>query len=491
MRTIHRHRRPGALRAAAIGALALGVLPPFTSTPASAATSTDTTTDTATDTTTALDGTWQLDGYGTLLTVHQGVLTSYDTTTVSCLPGYLTATSSGPPQPGGALRFTSGPDGLTITPRGPARAVLKADDAAGIQRLIRIPALPARCLAPADQGPVAVFDRFWATFAENYPFFAAKGIDWPAVRARYRPQVTAATTDAQLQQILTDMIRPLDDAHTALVFQGSPVYFGLRPGTRPATPELRAAAQAAVAQQLTAPEQQFAQGKLGVGRLPGRIGYLRVGSFDGYVPDGTYQQQAAELDRALDVLLGTPGHPQELSGLVLDLRLNGGGSDELGLRIAARLTDHPYTAYTKVARDCPDDPTRFTPPDRIPVQPAAGTARFLGPVTVLTSGSTVSAGETFTQALMGRQPAVTRIGENTQGVFSDVLTRKLSDSWMAVLPNEEYRTRTGRTFDGAGIPPDLPLATLTDTDLAQHRDPALLLARQVLAGGQSRGGSPN
>jgi hypothetical protein len=39
---------------------------------------------------------------------------------------------------------------------------------------------------------------------------------------------------------------------------------------------------------------------------------------------------------------------------------------------------------------------------------------------------TIRAGETFTQALMGRTPHVTRIGENTQGVFSDVLVRKLT-----------------------------------------------------------------
>ncbi len=47
----------------------------------------------------------------------------------------------------------------------------------------------------------------------------------------------------------------------------------------------------------------------------------------------------------------------------------------------------------------------------------------------LISPLTIGAGETFTQALMGRTPHVTCIGENTQGVFSDVLGRSLPNGW--------------------------------------------------------------
>jgi hypothetical protein len=35
-------------------------------------------------------------------------------------------------------------------------------------------------------GPLGTFDVFWTTYAENYPFFALKGIDWNAVRDRDR-----------------------------------------------------------------------------------------------------------------------------------------------------------------------------------------------------------------------------------------------------------------------------------------------------------------
>ena len=65
----------------------------------------------------------------------------------------------------------------------------------------------------------------------------------------------------------------------------------------------------------------------------------------------------------------------------------------------------------------------------------------------------VSAAETFTMALMGRSPRVTRIGEHTQGVFSDVLVRQLPNGWRFGLPNERFLTEDGVAFDGPGIPP--------------------------------------
>lgn len=90
-------------------------------------------------------------------------------------------------------------------------------------------------------------------------------------------------------------------------------------------------------------------------------------------------------------------------------RVNGGGSDSLGLRLAARLTDRPYFACAKRARNHPAGPTRFTRPQLLYVQPAAK-PRYAGPVTVLTGGTTFSAGETFAQALIDRPGRTVRIG---------------------------------------------------------------------------------
>jgi C-terminal processing protease CtpA/Prc len=98
----------------------------------------------------------------------------------------------------------------------------------------------------------------------------------------------------------------------------------------------------------------------------------------------------------------------------------------------------------------------------------------------LTGPLTISAGETFTQALMGRTPHVVRVGEDTQGVFSDVLGREMPNGWSFGLPNEVFRTAQGTTFDGRGIPPDVIVPVFTEDDIAARRDPAMAKALELL-----------
>lgn len=65
---------------------------------------------------------------------------------------------------------------------------------------------------------------------------------------------------------------------------------------------------------------------------------------------------------------------------------------------------------------------------------------------MLTAGTTFSVGETFAQALIDRLGGTIRIGEPTQGVFSDTLDRVLPNGMALWLPNEEFLTRSGRTL---------------------------------------------
>ncbi|WP_420903385.1 S41 family peptidase [Streptomyces boncukensis] len=207
--------------------------------------------------------------------------------------------------------------------------------------------------------------------------------------------------------------------------------------------------------------------------------------------DGTYEANAAALDRALDEIF-TRKRVRSLRGLIVDVRFNGGGSDRLALDVASRLTDRPYPAYRKRARNdprcLPGRGPAGCPPGRHGTRPEAVTVRphrgpvFTGPVAVLTGRLTVSAGETFTQGLMGRSPAPVRVGGNTQGVFSDTLDRALPNGWRFELPNEEFLTEDGRTFDGAGVPPHHRTPVFTEEEFRHHRDSALTRARALLSG---------
>ena len=424
----------------------------------------------------ATDGIWRTDGYGTVLSIRNGTFQEYQTTAVSCLKGD-SAQRTGPGT------YTT-PDGtvLTVRTRGSRdRGSLRVDGSVGDRDLRRIPELPDACTRPAPEGPLGAFDVFWQSFEENYPFFSAKGIDWHALRDQYRPRVHAKTTRDQLHAVFSEMVKPLYDAHVA-VEDGDRVFAQVRPGTVLPTQELDTKVKKfIVAHDLKGARnlQDFANGRITYADLPGGQGYLRISGFGGYAGDGApYAAQLAELDRALDTVLDQE-RTQRLKGLVIDLRINGGGSDALGIHIAEHLTDTPYRAYSRRARNHPADPTRHTRPQPVYVTPAQG-PRYTGPVAVLTGGSTVSAGETFTQALMDRPGRTVRIGQPTQGVFSDVMRRKLPNGMAAWLPNEEFLTRSGRTFDGTGVPPHLTEPVFTEDEFDKKRDSAFDRALNVL-----------
>ena len=91
----------------------------------------------------------------------------------------------------------------------------------------------------------------------------------------------------------------------------------------------------------------FPQGQVQYAHVDDRIGYLRITAF-GCRKNGDGPAQGLEnLESALDEIFSDPG----LHGLVIDVRINFGGSDTKGVLIASRLATQKYLAYTKVARD--------------------------------------------------------------------------------------------------------------------------------------------
>jgi hypothetical protein len=329
------------------------------------------------------------------------------------------------------------------------------------------------------------FEVFSRTWAEHYISFDLKNTDWDDVVRTNRPKITPTTTPAELFDVLEGMIRPFGDVHT---FLGAPdlkrQFQILRPGTdrvigggfaefrSRGMPALLAVTERAY---LQGPLRTWCNGQVQYGHVDGRTGYLRIVSFSGYHEGGDFAAGLADLEAALDAIFADPA----LERLVIDVRINFGGADPYGLAIASRLATSEYLAYTKEARAHPIDRDRWTPADASRVGPSPRPG-FHGPVVELTGPLTISAGETFTQALMGRAPHVTRIGETTQGVFSDVLARRLPNGWRFGLPNEVYRTPEGSAFDGVGIAPDIPVPVFADEDVAAGRDPGMARALQVL-----------
>jgi hypothetical protein len=426
-------------------------------------------------------GLWATDGYGYVFEIGPDTLKSYEVTKLSCLPSFTAAAAPAPSGAVGAFRMVNIPVTLVLLPDGEApRGRVRIDGAASDILVQRIDKKPEVCDRATPNTPRSNFDVFVEAWAEHYPFFAEKNVDWPAVVAESRAKVTDNTTEEQLFSILVGLIAPLEDAHTGLSAESlKKQYQGSRKSPAWVEKSERDAAYALATHHLTGPLQSFCEGQIEFGMLEPDVGYLRIRSFYGYTKDGSFESGLTALEAALDTIFASPS---SLRGLVIDVRWNGGGMDRYGLAIAARLTDKEYIAYAKQARNDPNDPTRWTREQPSVVKPTTRPG-FKGRAVELIGIQSISAAETFTQALLNRTPTIVRVGENTQGVFSDVLRRKLPNGWEFGLPNERFVTN-GRSYDGSGIAPDVAILSSTPERLKSGRDAGIEKALELLREGR-------
>lgn len=423
------------------------------------------------------DGLWQSDGYGYFIEIKGADLKAYELTSISCVPSFTVQRKS---DSAGEIVFASDEDLIRIFPgKTPDEARLHSDGAASDIILHRIEARPKTCEHPPEDTPPSNYAIFWQTFAEHYAFFDLRHVNWQEVDKRFRPQVTSATQPKELFQILQQMIEPLQDAHTSVFARGIKGFHGMRPDPLHLTPDEWVKVNDMIdSKYMQGKMQVYCNGHVQFGKLNDLTGYLRVNAFNSYSKGG-YMEELHALEAALDDVFRDS---KPLRGLVIDVRRNNGGADPLGIEIASRLTGAKYLAYRKVTRNNLSGPLHFTEPQDVWVEPSARPG-FRGAVVLLTGPDTISAGETFAMALMGREPHVTRIGQNTQGVFSDVLGRRLPNGWRFGLPNEVYLTGDGNTFDGPGVPPDL-LIPFSKGDSMLHKDVVLEKALETLQPGR-------
>jgi hypothetical protein len=425
----------------------------------------------------SLDGAWRSEGYGYAFNVRDGEWTAFEITSATCVSGF-TATRSGGAVSDREATFKR-TDGISffVRPGGSNdHRVLHFDPSASDMRIDRQSRMPAVCDHLTPNTPPDNFEVFAKTFAEQYISFDLKGVDWDKVVAENRPKVTADTSPVALFAILAGMVQPFGDEHISLDAPAIGMSFHeFRQGTEPSTENVFKVTDSAY---LKSSLRKFCNDQLKYGHIDETTGYLRILSFSGFNDSGDFDfaSDLAKLEKALDTIFSDP----HLKRLVIDVRCCSGGLDPYGLVIASRLTAREYLAYTKVARADPVDRKKWTPGDPIIIKPSTRPA-FRGPIVELIGPSTRSSGETFTQALMGRSPHITRIGENTQGVFSDVYGRNLPNGWGFGLPNEVFLTPDGKAFDGSGIPPDIEVPVFAPADLAARKDPAMAKAIEVLA----------
>jgi carboxyl-terminal processing protease len=412
----------------------------------------------------ALHGVWRSRGYGYVLRITPDGLKLYHVAGPYC---YADA------------RPKRDPDGLFVFYRPLENGAVAFSGTPGQTRYVfdRLPDLPAACSDRTPWSTARIAALVAATFADLYPSFAERGIDWRARTAEAEGALGASSDDAALFDALQAMLAGVDDPHVELHAVVAGAERALTPGQAPTLMLAGAAAGnggKALREQAAREEEwqdAYRRGVLDVvlkgrGRETGNnrlfwgragdIGYLNILTMERFSsskrrpPDDTTALDAA-LDEAMAAFKGA-------RAVIVDVSNNDGGFDSLAQHIAGRFADRPRLAYSKSAFGA-----QGVEPQPFEVEPSKR-ARYLGPVYLLTSDVTLSAGEVFA-LYMRALPNVIHVGETTRGAFSDTITKPLPNGWTLILPPEIYRDPEGQSYEVRGLPPQRRFEVFPPDDL--------------------------
>lgn len=366
------------------------------------------------------------------------------------------------------------------------------------------PLEPTATLAPLSGDERSeLFDQAWNLVRRRYLYPDYRGVDWPAVREEFAPQVAAAETPEQFYGLMRAMIDRLGDDHTRYVSpqqvaeeearsQGSLIYggigvtirddeggalitrvaaggpadeAGLQPrdlivaigGTPisdtvafgPEGPEgaVRGAPGTPLLLMVRSPgdlarEVQLTRRVIPADAFPPVEARRLAGTQVGLLLIDTFEREdltALVRDQLDDLLARGP-----LDGLILDVRDNGGGFIEVMLDTLGLFADGGSigSSASRRARE------ELTIPDG---QLAPGLEDV--PIVVLIGEGTASAAEMFAAGMRARERA-TLIGTTSAGNTENLVLHNFSDGSRLWLAEYAYRLPDGSLIEDVGVQPD-------------------------------------
>ena len=344
----------------------------------------------------------------------------------------------------------------------------------------RVAAMPANTLfleSPRRTNPMDNLAYYCDVFFQDYAFFKLRGVDWTKASTQARINIHRNSSPKSLFTQLHGLIQPLEDNHVILSNGEETVNsekmselklliqdkLGLKSASIGDPQNIRLISAFIRNEFLGTTDKVAGNDVFNWGMISPTVGYLNILKLFGLADTSEARTatdlpprradharfQADDLDAVETIMDQVTADLGGAESIILDVRLNGGGFDNVGMAIANRFTDKKRLAFTKHARH----DSGLTPKQPFFIEPG-GDFQFIKPVYVLTSKRTASAGDVFAMC-MRNLPHVTLVGQPSTGILSDNLKKHLPNGWTTSISNEFYCSAEGEEFEGPGVPVDV------------------------------------
>lgn len=456
-----------------------------------------------------IQGYWLQEGYGVYLEVSDSTYRIYDVTKISCQQ----SSSSSFNNWSGTLSTLL--DLYSIEEITSESVILKYGITGYKFKRLDSPLKLCENVITSSDDPKLNFDIFWHTFKENYAYSTIREVDWDKIYEIHRPLISENTTDVQLYGYIGEILDAIHDQHISLRVPDkiSKAYMKIREvpeETKSGSKEkakynygtMRRMAQENIKKLYGQDKfKSYHKDLLMWGKLNDATGYIQINSMNGYSQDvniaekhnpSKYWQKhwaqvfkdieqgktlgeylRGELSGANTMIDSILREFSSTSNLIIDLRFNPGGTDQVAIDILSHFAEEEIKLFTKKIW------TGTSSSFQSDVYLSPSGEIFNGEVALLISPQTGSSAEAMTLGSLELSNMV-RIGSSTMGIFSDVLQKRLPNGWRFGLSNEIYETSEDENYEYIGIPPSYEMEYSREwapfyqsiIDL-KHTDPAI------------------
>jgi len=344
------------------------------------------------------NGYWSSVGYGRVLKISNDAYNLFDITSISCVEV----------QEGNLSDYGNA---LTIT-----QDTISIKDGINIYYFARLNNTPEICIKEKTEiksnNPEHNFEVLAETFKNEYAYFELRKVNWDVMYKKYRSKVTPNTSPAQLYRIIKDMLDEFNDGHIGIdapeeIKAAAALLTNADDNTEVSTSTLSAKRYGnhevsnLVARKYVENLKSRANKMLQWGKINDTIGYVQINQMFGF---GDYQladslsgrdywmayfekaeastteaHTKKEMDGITSIMDEVMLDLKNTKSIIIDVRFNGGGKDEVGLEVMSRFNAKEQVVFTKKGRLG----SGFTKPINVRLNSAK--THYKNPVYLLTS----------------------------------------------------------------------------------------------------------